>query len=428
MSDDSNIPSWWKEAIAIEYLPCRDFKKGTRLAEINLDLLSEEQINEAIKFYKVVSYGRIFQNIDPATFCNRTLISLFSPIFKPIVDNDVSAIIPNGIVSKHHFPFLNNPINVCDPIETFNSHIQVLDEGVLYQWEIARFEGVANRNYGRWVSDFVDLSEFDSTNDEFQYLMRLKSNSDSPIEIYTHKAELYIEKLKSFRLKAFTELLNAHETFKKSDTTSRSKLVAYKPPALSNFETMRIEKGDIYTACFMAPIFFRAAIKHCCKSQEITKKHQGVQPHVLDEIYEERAQSIIMAVACLEAIANEIGGMKFNQIWATLEKLTLNEKLKFIHIFSNPSTIYDTSKHPFQFVSKMVTSRNEMIHFKNDFNKCKVLNGIAASKMEMTLSCELIEKLPKVLEDAIKEVYSVSGLPGPKWLQDQPGLKIEQDA
>jgi hypothetical protein len=428
MASDSYIPSWWKEAIAIEYLPCRDFKKGTRLAEINFALLSEEQINQAISSHKVVSYGQIIQNVDLATFRNRMLMSLFSPIVRPIVNNDAQAIIPNGIVSKHHFPFLGNPINVCDPIENFNSHIQVLDNGVLYQWEIARFEGVEGRHYGRWVSDFVDLSEFDTTNDEFQELMLLKSETDSPIEFYASKAEQYIEKLKSFRHKAFTELLNVHENFKRRDTASRSKVVAYKPPLLSHFETIKIIDGDIYTACFIAPIFYRAAIRHCCNSQEIARKNHSNQPHVLDEIYEERAQSIIMAVACLEAIANEIGGMKHKEIWGTLEKLTLSEKLKFIHLFSTPSSVFDTSKHPFQFVSKMVTARNEMIHFKNDFSKCKVLNGLAVSRMEVTLDSELIEKLPKVLADSIKEICSLSGLPEPLWLKDQPGWKLGRNA
>jgi len=424
MTYESDIPSWWREAIAIEYLPCRDFKKGTRLAEINFALLSEDQINQAISSHKVISYGRIIQNVDPATFRSRMLRSLFSPTFRPIAHIDSEAVTPNGIVSKYHFPLLGNPINVCDPIEGFNSHIQVLDNGVLYQWKIARFEVAEGRHYGRWVSDFVDLSEFDTTCNEFQELMLLKSKTDSPLDFYADKAEQYIEKLKSFRHKAFTELLNAHETFKQRDTTSRSKVVAYKPPSLSHLETMKIMDGDIYTACFIAPVFYRAAIKHCCKSQEIKRNNQSNQPDALDEIYEERAQSIIMAVACLEAIANEIGGIKHKEIWSTLEKLTLSEKLKFIHLFSTPPSAFDTSKHPFQFVSKIVTARNEMIHFKNNFSKCKILNDVAVSRMEVTLDSELIEKIPKVLEDSIKEIYLLSGLPEPLWLKDQPGWKL----
>jgi hypothetical protein len=75
-----------------------------------------------------------------------------------------------------------------------------------------------------------------------------------------------------------------------------------------------------------------------------------------------------------------------------------------------------------------VTARNEMIHFKNDFSKCKVLNGLAVSRMEVTLDSELIEKLPKVLADSIKEICSLSGLPEPLWLKDQPGWKLGRNA
>lgn len=425
MPDIQYIPSWWKEAISIEYLPCRNFKKGDRIAEIDFSLVSESQISEAMEQYKVVSYGHIIHNVDPVTFRSRTLNNLVNPIAKPIVNGDAPAIIPNGIVSKHHFPYLLNSINVCDPIEDFNSHIQVLDDGVLYQWEIARFEGVEGRLYGKWVSEYVDLSEFDTTYDEFNELMRLKSQKDVSIDIYVQKAEQYVEKLRSFRLKAFTELLNAHEYLKKQDNKSTNKVVNYKPPALSHFETMQIEGGEIYTVCSAAPIFYRAALRHCRKATDICHSRKMVQAHVLDEIYEERAQSIIMAVACLEAIVNEIGGLKFKGIWNALEKLNLNEKLKFIYSFSAPPIHFDASRHPFQFVHKMVASRNEMIHFKHEFSKVKVLNGIAVSKMGMTLDGELIEKLPKVLSDSIKEVYAVSGFQEPEWLTDHPGWKVE---
>jgi len=65
-----------------------------------------------------------------------------------------------------------------------------------------------------------------------------------------------------------------------------------------------------------------------------------------------------------------------------------------------------------------------MIHFKNNFSKCKILNDVAVSRMEVTLDSELIEKIPKVLEDSIKEIYLLSGLPEPLWLKDQLGWKL----
>jgi len=427
MSDHFYMPSWWREAIVIEYLSCRDFTKGERIAKFDFSLVSEEQIIEALKIHKIVSYGQIFQNVDPATFQSRSIMNLLGSVAKPIVNQDAAAIIPNGVVSKNHFPWLINPISVVDPIESFNSHIQVLDEGVLYQWEIARFEGVEGRNYGRWVSDFVDLSDFDTVHDEFQNLMRTKVVAATEEDTYLCRAERYVNKLKAFRLKAFTELLSVHEDLKKKDVTSRGKIVEYKPPALSHFETMKIESGDIYTTCFISPIFYRAAIKHCLKSRKFFEGKSISHPQILDEIYEERAQAIIMGVACLEAVANEVGKHGYADVWSSLEKLTLNEKLKILHCFAIPSVTFDASRHPFQFVSKMVIARNEMIHFKTDYSKCKVIKGTAVSRMETILAGELIEKLPEVLADSIRQIYSIASLPEPDWLKDQPGWKLGSD-
>lgn len=423
MSQTPYIPSWWPQALAVEYLPCRDFTKGERISKVDFSMISKDMIDSAIAQHKIVAFGTLIQNVDPATFQARSVLALVSPITKPVVNQDKDAIIPNGIVSKHHFPQLVNAIDVCDPIESFNSHIQVLDKDVLYQWEIARFEGVAGRHYGRWVSDFTDLSEFDH-NHEFQALMRYKASTDFRLEMYVDKAREYIEKLQRLRLKAFDDLQNVHEDFKKRDKLSKMKVVAYKPPALSHFETMKIENGEIHTTCFIAPIFYRAALKHCVASKKYVEGKPVTHPHMLDEIYEERAQAIIMGVACLEAVANEIGSLTHSENWHFLQKLTLIEKFQFMYSSCSPSVPFDTSKHPFQFMAKIVGSRNEMIHFKSGYSKCKVIGDAAASKMESILSFELIDKLPSVLGDSIMNIYLTLNLPEPLWIKNQVGWKV----
>ena len=292
MDNILDVPYWWKEAIAIEYLSCRDYTKEGRIGKFDFNLFSEEELKEALLTHKIVSYGQIIQNVDAATFKSRTLLSLVSPISKPIVNGDPEAIIPQGIVSEHHFPFIGNSINIVDPIENFNSHIQVFDDGVLYQWEVARFEGVEGRNYGRWVSDYVDLSDFDTTYDESQELMCLKANSSTYYKVYVETASKYIEKLRGFRSNAFNELLKVHYKLKEKDTQSKRKTVFYQPPSLSQFETMKIEDSEIYTVYSAAPMFYRAALRHSRNAVDILNK-QGSQPHVLDQIYEERAQAII---------------------------------------------------------------------------------------------------------------------------------------
>jgi hypothetical protein len=427
MKNISGMPDWWKKAIAIEYLSCRDYTRGERIGKFNFELISDQDLEEALSVNKVVSYGYIIQNIDPDTFRNRALLSLASPIVKPIVNGDSDAIIPQGVVSKHHFPFTGNSIDTVDPIESFNSHIQVLDDGILYQWKVARLERVEGRHFGRWVSDYVDLSSFDSTHDDFQELMSLKAKVSCDSNIYVDAASKYIEKLRAIRRVAFSELLKVHYELKEKDTLSKRKTVPYQPPSLSNFETMKIEDGEIYTVCSAAPMFYRAALRHCRSAIEIFSNSQGNQPHVLDQIHEERAQAIIMASACLEAISNEIGSDKFGSIWTSLEKLTPIEKMKFMFSFSSPPMELDTSKHPFQYVSKIISVRNEMIHFKHEFKKVKVKEGVAISRMESLLSVEIIDSLPSVLKDSIVKIYSVVGLNDPEWVNDQLGWKVSEN-
>lgn len=120
MLQEENIPKWWKQAIAIEYLPCRDYSKGDRLSKFDFNLITKEQFEEAISKHKIVSYGTIIHNVNPMTFHQKTVTGLIGGVTKPIVEGDSAAVIPNGVVSKNHFPNLVNPIDVCDPLETFN--------------------------------------------------------------------------------------------------------------------------------------------------------------------------------------------------------------------------------------------------------------------------------------------------------------------
>lgn len=422
-----NIPNWWKQAIAIEYLPCRDFLKGDRISQFDFSLITEEQLEDAINRHKIVSYGMIIHNVDPRTFQQKAILGLIGGVTKPIVDGDSAAIIPNGVVSRNHFPNLVNPIEVCDPLETFNSHIQVLDNGVLYQWEIARFEGVKDRHYGRWVSDYVDLSAFDDNYDEFQELILLKRKTKDSPEEYIKRAKLYIEKIQSLRLDVFSKLLEVHNDLKNSDRSSKNKVVEYAPPLLSHFETMKIEGGEISTKASMAPIFYRSALKHRSHAKKLQTSTLSHSIHILDEIHQERAEAIIMAAACLEAVINEIGDTKYNDIWSSIEKLSLNEKYKTFYYLSGNLDDFDISKPPFQFMNKLISVRNEMIHFKPGYKKVKVLNGKSTSRLDALLDIELIDKLPMILCDSISAVYKKIDFTLPEWLSDKPGWKLNED-
>lgn len=418
-------PKWWRSAIAIEYLECRDFSKGDRIAQIDFSLVNQEQINTAVATHKIVCYGVLVHNVDEVTFKTRTLSNLLSGIAKPIVDGDKEAIFPHGLVSDYHFPLLTNPINVVDPIESFGSHIQVLDDGKLYQWEVATFEGVEGRNYGRWVSDFVNLEGFDEKYDDFQALIRLKNQTGGSSEEYIAQAKNYVSRLKKLRSDVFEVLIGVHEDLKQKHKSSIRKVAAFTPPAMSHFETMKIENGEMLTVASMAPIFYRAAHKHCHKAAELYKG-KPLTAFLLDQVYEERAQALIIAAACLEAVMNEIGNTKHPDVWSSLDKLSVLEKWEMLCKLSNGRAVFNSSCDPVQSISKIIGARNEMIHFKPVYKKVTIKNGEAVSKLEMTLNKELIDRLPKVLFDGLTQMYEGLDLTPPQWLRDQPGWSISK--
>lgn len=190
---------------------------------------------------------------------------------------------------------------------------------------------------------------------------------------------------------------------------------------------MKIEGGEISTKASMAPIFYRSALKHRSQAKKLQTSTLSHSIHILDEIHQERAEAIIMAAACLEAVINEIGDTKYNDIWSDIEKLSLNEKYKIFYYLSGNIDDFDISKPPFQFMNKLISVRNEMIHFKPGYKKVKVLNGKSTSRLDTLLDIELIDKLPIILCDSITAVYKKTDFTLPEWLSDKPGWKLNED-
>ncbi|WP_175701285.1 hypothetical protein [Burkholderia ambifaria] len=422
MKTEQNYPAWWREAIAIEYLPCRNYREGERIGRIDFGLVSDDAWKQALTTHRIVSYGTLVHNVDLDTFRSRALHNLFSPVVVPLVDGDSEAIIPRGQVSHHHFPWLTNNIHVSDPIEGFHSHIQVLDEGVLYQWEVARFEGVKDRHYGRWVSDYADLAGFDALYDPFQELMSLRRTA-SPDDYAVH-AEAFVAMARETRARAFAELLNVHEDFKKQSGRSKRKLIEHAPPLLSHFETMAVEDNKVSTRAMMAPVFYRSAVRHCGYDKSIPQPSGPASVHLLDEMYGARAEAVIMAMACLEAVANEIGYKHHAGLWDGMEKLSIDDKFRLLFRLRSQESVFDTSKAPWQALGALIKARNGMIHFKPSYKAVSVDKGVSVTSLSRLLSNELVSNLPVALRGMIEALYRAYDLPAPPWLQEQPGWSL----
>lgn len=422
MKTPDAYPDWWRTAIAIEYLPCRNYGEGDRIGRFDFSLVSDDAWTAALNTHRIVSYGTLVHNVDPETFRSRAAHSMFSPVIVPLVDGDSDAIMPHGRVSRHHFPWLTNDLDVADPIENFHSHIQVMDEGVLYQWEVARFEGVKDRHYGRWVSDYVDLAAFDTLYDPFQELVsyrRIASPQD-----YAVKAEAFVTMARSMRARAFAELLNVHEDFKKASGKSNRKVIDHAPPVLSHFEMMAVEDNKVTTRAMMAPVFYRSAVRHCAYDAGLRQPQRKVSVGLLDELYGARAEAVIMAMACLEAVANEIGYRNHASLWEGMEKLSVDDKFRLLFRLCNREDDFDTSKAPWQALGALIRARNNMIHFKPLYRPVSVDKGASVTNLSRLLRDELVANLPGALQGMIEALYVASGLPAPPWLKSQPGWSL----
>ena len=204
-------------------------------------------------------------------------------------------------------------------------------------------------------------------------------------------------------------------------------MVAFEPPPLSHFETMKIEQGEMSIKASMSPVFYRAALQHSYKANDLTKLTHNVSIHIADQIYGERAEAVIMTTACLESVVNEVGYQKYDDVWTGLEKLSVEDKIRILFKLAGKASDYDRSRDPFQALGMVVSARNEMIHFKPKYRRVIDRNNFCTSPLERFLNDDLVTSIPNVLRDLIERVFSASDLSVPGWLDDKPGWKVSRE-
>ena len=423
--DESNIPKWIRNAFSIEYLDCRKYTKEYKLSVFDFTQIREEDLKTVIADKKIVCYDRLCHNILESDMNLRWVVAQIGGPKKPI-SNDMDEIIPHGLVSKYHFPYSQeDQILQSDPILMFGQYIQVLDGYRVYQWKVAELKyDLKKTNVGWFESDYVDLSFYRELNSEINNLIELKYSKNISKDDYFSKVKDFLCEVKAERKKIFDELLNVHEEFKKKYKKNDGKALQHYYPRLSNFDTIKVEKNVMYTKSFVAAIFYKSCLSHCKKIEEMWGKE--IDPYYVDKYYEESSQVVVMGVACLEAVANDIGFSVYEKVWNSLEKISLIEKYKLLFYLADKLEDFDTSKMPFQAFDILVRSRNEMVHAKPKFKKVKVSKkkientkvSTAETHLMYLLSYEkLIKKVPKMLREIIEKVHEISDLGAPDWIK-----------
>ena len=124
---------------------------------------------------------------------------------------------------------------------------------------------------------------------------------------------------------------------------------------------------------------------------------------------------------------DEVGYQKYDDVWSGLEKLSVEDKFRILLKLAGKASDHDRSMYPFQTLGEMVSTRNEMIHFKTKYKRVIVRNGVSVSRLERVLNDDLVISIPNMLWDLVEKVLSTSGLNISGWLNDKPGWKVSKD-
>lgn len=416
------LPCWWIEAIAIEYTECREYATRDEIWAFNFDKLSEYDLEEAVRSRHVVVHGTLTHNVSADVWSSRAIERLVSDIPVGLCEQP-DDVIAEGLVSDYHFPFIGNPIDVWDQKLSFSSHFQVLDTGQFWQWHIADFVQVEGRHYGKWTSSEVDLEPLDQIHEKLALLRNpvikpgKPGHTDFKVDI-----EKFYQWLNDLRRPILDALWDIHVR-KRRAQSSFPKVTKCIPPQLSRFESFTIRNGEIYTKFFAAPVFFRSCRQHAIEAEKLVSSgdKQGSVAK-LDEIYQERANAIILGAACLEAFINDLGFEHFPKLWKNVESLSLTAKWQLYLVLKGKNDLFDPGREPYQSLVQLKKSRDKMMHFKGDYKKVRQMTNGVITHTEHDLRREFVCDLPNRLEQLIQELCEATALPIPPWLTPKPNF------
>ena len=68
-----SLPPWWVEAVAVEYMDCRDFATRNEIWTFNFDRVSPQALEDAVNSHRIVVREPVWHNVHPAVLGHRTI-------------------------------------------------------------------------------------------------------------------------------------------------------------------------------------------------------------------------------------------------------------------------------------------------------------------------------------------------------------------
>ncbi|MNW42107.1 hypothetical protein D3C74_192700 [compost metagenome] len=416
-----NMPAWWVEAIAIEYLNCREygFNQGGRFWNFNFDKIDEQELTEALNEKKIIiPHGTLMHNLNESVYRTRILELLFSTVPLYICEEESDAIV-EGLSSKNRFLFSSNGIDAVDPKLELNPHFIVYENGNFYQWKFAEFESVEGRHYGKFTSQVVDLEVFDQEYERRAQLHEMWVSEKGNTSALIDKIQEHYDWIDSIRNSLLKRLYEIH--VEKLKDYKPSKVTENKAPQLSRFESFTIKEGKYHTKSLGAPIFFNSLVAHV---KAVNSLYQGCKHEVelipkLDKIYQESASAVILGASCLESFINELGYKYYADIWdSSGEKMSVDGKIDLILKLKNVENPFIKGVEPAATLGHLIQSRNHLVHNKPKYEQVKKYQNSIVSAMNYYLRKDLIQDLDKRVKLIIETICEKidTGVPG--WLNN----------
>lgn len=208
ISARSELPYWWVQSVAIEYLECRDYTTRNDIWAFNFDLISDQDLMNAVKSERVVISGPI---VHYPQLERKSLLKSLENYFLGR-DDDLEEHVVEGLCSWNDFPEEVEFLDYWDPLSSFSEYFQVYDDGNFWQWKIAELKQMKGNPKGKWVSPDVDLTLI---NDLGLKCIELRNNIIKPGEPghkeFKKDVEQFYWELKEIRREILSKLWEVHQ-------------------------------------------------------------------------------------------------------------------------------------------------------------------------------------------------------------------------
>lgn len=367
ISSRLNLPRWWVELVAIEYLPCRRFVEKGKPSVFDFGIFDQSLADTISKYRVVVPSGCILMhNVRPQDMSFRIPAVAVGEYAEPL---DKADWIPEGMASKNLYLMTGNSIAVSDPKLGFNWYAIVRDDNRFYQWEVAQLYSI-NEGYSWFKSKLFDLIPLWNVYMQvYDCQNKISKHEGNENDVRQELVKLY-ESLEQIRMPLREKILEYHA--QKKSSRRKSIVVDQEAPVLTFIDTLRPMPSGYEIESHLESLFYSASLENFSLAEQaryIQKpnlNHEAIMAEIKYSVL-----CIIMAVTALESYVNHIFIKYLPEESKIFERATPAQKWLYVPQALKLPFRFSPSSSPYDTFLELISWRNAAIHYKPEFTKVK---------------------------------------------------------